>query len=63
MAMYIHIDGVDVGLYYDKINYSVTFTHFEQHISGHLVVYVIKCMMSWSFTMVMVLPIECKFSL
>ena len=59
MAMYLHIDGVDV--YYDKINFSVTFTYFEQDVSNHLVIYVIKGMI-WSVTMVMVFPIECKFS-
>ena len=60
MAMYPHIDGVDV--YYDKINYIVTFTYFEQYVSSHLVIYVIECMMFWSVTMVMVFPIEFKFS-
>ena len=60
MAVYLHIDGVDV--YYDKINFSVTFTYFEQYISNHLVIYVTECMMFWSVTKVMVFPIECKFS-
>ena len=55
MAMYLHIDGVDV--YHDKINSSVTFTYFEKYVSNHLVIYVIECMMIWSVTMVMVFPI------
>ena len=57
MAIYFHIDGVDV--YYDKINSSVTFTYFEQYVSNPLV---IEFMMFWTVTMVMVFPIECKFS-
>ena len=56
MTIYLHIDGVDV--YYDKINYSVTFTYFEQYVSNHLVIYVNECMMFWSVTLVMVFPIE-----
>ena len=60
MAMYLHIDGVDV--YYDNIISSVTFTYFEQYFSNHLVIYVIECMMFWSVTMIMEFPIECKFS-
>ena len=59
MAMYLHIDDVDV--YCDKINSSVTFTYFEKYVSNHLVIYVIVCMMFWSVTMVMVFPIECEF--
>ena len=59
MAIYLHIDGVDV--YYDKINSSVSLTYFEQYISNHLVIYVIECMMFWSVTMVMVFPIEHNF--
>ena len=46
MAMYLHIDGVDV--YYDKINYIVLFTYFERYVSNHLVIYVIECMVFWS---------------
>ena len=60
MAMYLHIDGVDV--YYDKINFSVTFTYFEQYFSSHLVIYVIECMIFWYVTMVMVFLIGRKFS-
>ena len=60
MAMYLHIDGVDV--YYDKIHSSVTFTYFEQYILSHLVIYVIECMIFWTVTIVMVFPIECQFS-
>ena len=55
MVMYLHIDGVDV--YYDKSNFSVTFSYFEQYVSNLLVNYVIECMMFWSVTMVMVFPI------
>ena len=60
MAIYLHIAGVDV--HYDTINSSVSLTYFEQYNSNHLVIYVIESMMFWSVTLVMVFPIECKFS-
>ena len=35
MIQWLYLHGVDV--YYDKINSSVTFTYFEQHVSNPLV--------------------------